>query len=71
MAKKDKIGIMIAVGKVKDGKKMKKAEMSYGGTVNGKKHMYSTGGSVTMNPGLKALKAKSPETFKKITGKSA
>ena len=62
---KDKIGIMIAVGKVK------KPEMQYGGTVGGKRHMYTAGGSVAMNPGLKALKAKSPETFRKITGKPA
>ena len=52
--------------------KQKKAEMAYGGTANGKKHMYSAGGSVTENPGLKALKASGPkgmEAYKKITGK--
>jgi len=62
--KKEKIGIMIAVGKVK------KPEMQYGGTVGGKRHMYVAGGEVKMNPGLKALKKASPEAFKKITGKS-
>jgi len=46
----------------------KKSAMKDGGMANGKKHMYAAGGSVTMNPGLKALKAKSPEAFKKITG---
>lgn len=60
---KDKIGIMIAVGKVK------KPEMQYGGTVNGKRHMYAAGGEVKMNPGLKALQKASPEAFNKITGK--
>ena len=61
--KKEKIGIMIAVGKVK------KPEMQYGGTVGGKRHMYVAGGEVKMNPGLKALKKASPEAFNKITGK--
>ena len=46
----------------------RKSAMKDGGMAYGKKHMYAAGGSVTMNPGLKALKAKSPETFKKITG---
>tara|TARA_Y100001937_G_scaffold51834_1_gene71906 strand:- start:479 stop:1129 length:651 start_codon:yes stop_codon:yes gene_type:complete len=62
--KKEKIGIMIAVGKVK------KPEMQYGGTVGGKRHMYVAGGEVKMNPGLRALQKASPEAFKKITGKS-
>jgi len=51
--------------------KQKKAEMAYGGTANGKKHMYAAGGSVTDNPGLKALRASGPkgmEAYKKITG---
>jgi hypothetical protein len=39
----------------------KKAEMAYGGSVKGKKHMYAAGGSVTDNPGLKALKASGPK----------
>jgi|SRR6056300_315921 len=46
----------------------RKSAMKDGGMAYGKKHMYAAGGSVTMNPGLKALKAKSPEAFKKITG---
>ena len=52
----------------------KKAEMAYGGSVKGKKHMYAAGGSVTDNPGLKALKASGPkgmEAYNKITGKNA
>ena len=54
--------------------KSKKAEMMMGGMANGKKHMYSAGGSVTENPGLKALKASGPkgmEVYKKITGRNA
>ena len=47
--------------------KTQKSKMAEGGMAYGKKHMYAAGGSVTMNPGLKALKAKSPETFNKIT----
>ena len=45
----------------------KKAEMAYGGMSKGKKHMYAAGGSVTDNPGLKALKKASPEAYNKIT----
>ena len=45
----------------------KKAEMAYGGSVKGKKHMYAAGGSVTDNPGLRALKKASHETYDKIT----
>jgi len=46
-----------------------KAKMMRGGMSGGKEHMYSAGGMVKDNPGLKALKAASPETYKKITGK--
>lgn len=66
--------VMIAVG-VKPPKKKpaepkkKKTKMAYGGMASGKKHMYVAGGSVTDNPGLKALKKASPEAYKKITGK--
>ena len=71
MAKKDKIGIMIAVGKLKDNKKTK---MAYGGMANGKKHMYLSEGSfVKDNPGLKALKSSGPKGLKAyntITGKT-
>ena len=52
----------------------KKAQMMRGGMANGKVHMYAAGGSVTENPGLKALKASGPkgmEAYKKITGKNA
>lgn len=52
--------------------KSKKPEMAYGGMAKGKKHMYVAGGSVTENPGLKALKASGPkgmEAYNKITGK--
>jgi len=59
------ISIGVGMAEVKKGKK---AEMAYGGMANGKKHMYSAGGSVTDNPGLKALKAASPEAYNKITG---
>ena len=41
--------------------KNKKAEMAYGGMAGGKKHMYAAGGSVTDNPGLKALRASGPK----------
>ena len=44
-----------------------KAAMKDGGMAYGKKHMYVAGGDVKMNPGLKALKAASPEAFNKIT----
>lgn len=53
-------------------RKITKAEMAYGGMANGKKHMYSGGGAVTDNAGLRALKASGPkgmEAYKNITGK--
>ena len=56
--KKGKGGIAIIIsmlGKKPKGK-MKKAEMSYGGSVGGKKHMYSGGGSVTDNLPNKGLR---------------
>ena len=46
-----------------------KAKMMRGGMANGKEHMYSAGGMVKDNPGLKALKAASLEAYNKITGK--
>jgi len=46
-----------------------KAKMMRGGMSGGKEHMYSAGGMVKDNPGLKALKAASPEAYKKVTGK--
>jgi len=66
--KKDKGGIAIIIsmlGKKPKGK-MKKAEMAYGGSVGGKRHMYSGGGSVTDNAGLLALKKASPEAYMNI-----
>jgi len=44
-----------------------KAKMMRGGMSGGKEHMYAAGGMVKDNPGLKALKAASPEAYKKIT----
>jgi len=46
-----------------------KAKMMRGGMSGGKEHMYAAGGMVKDNPGLKALKAASPEAYNKITGK--
>ena len=71
------LSIIIATPKPRPKKKMmgggytKKAEMAYGGSVKGKKHMYAAGGSVTDNPGLKALRASGPggmQAYNKITG---
>ena len=59
------ISIGVGMAEVKKGK----AKMMRGGMANGKQHMYAAGGSVTDNPGLKALKAASPEAYNKITGK--
>ena len=71
--KDDVMVVSIGIGSMPKSKlkKMKKAEMAYGGMANGKKHMYSAGGSVSDNPGLKALKASGPkgmEAYNKITG---
>ena len=69
---KDKVTVVsIGIGTMskKDAKKLGKPKMADGGMAYGKKHMYAAGGSVTMNPGLKALKKASPEAFNKITGK--
>jgi hypothetical protein len=60
------ISIGVGMAEVKKGKK---PEMAYGGMSGGKKHMYAAGGSVTDNPGLRALKKASPEAYNKITGK--
>lgn len=59
--------ISIGVGMAEFPKGKGKAKMMRGGMANGKAHMYAAGGSVKMNPGLKALKAASPEAFNKIT----
>jgi Fic family protein len=45
---------------------MKKPEMMYGGMANNKKHMYSAGGSVKDNPGLKALAKQRPDVVAKM-----
>ena len=63
------VTIGIGTAKVKEGNKSKKTEMAYGGMSKGKKHNYAAGGMVKDSPGLKALKAASPEAYKKITGK--
>jgi len=80
MKNKKGMAIIISIMDKKDMKKKKKmmgggyskkAEMAYGGSVKGKKHMYAAGGSVTDNPGLKALRASGPsgmEAYNKITG---
>ena len=60
--------IIIMGGSPKSKGKMKKPEMSYGGSVSGKKHMYAGGGSVTDNSGLRALKKASPMAYSKIKG---
>tara|TARA_R110002020_G_scaffold448244_1_gene660950 strand:+ start:381 stop:608 length:228 start_codon:yes stop_codon:yes gene_type:complete len=53
--KKDKGAIAIIISMM--GKKpKKKTEMAYGGSVGGKKHMYSNGGSVTDNLPNKGLR---------------
>ena len=60
-------GVATKKKKMMGGGYTKKAEMAYGGMSKGKKHMYAAGGSVTDNPGLKALKKASPEAYNKIT----
>ena len=65
MSKKKKVPfVAVSVGMMPKGK----AKMAKGGMAYGKSHMYAAGGSVTMNPGLKALKKSSPKAFNKITG---
>ena len=76
--KKDDMVTVVSIGigsmpKDKLEKKMKKAEMAYGGMSGGKKHNYAAGGVVKDNPGLKALKASGPkgmEAYNKITKNS-
>lgn len=73
MSKKDKVPVItIGVGMAEFPKGKKKTQMMRGGMANGKPHMYSNGGSVTDNAGLRALKASGPkglEAYNKITGK--
>jgi hypothetical protein len=63
-AEREKLGL-----KNNKGGYIKKTQMAYGGMAGGKKHMYAAGGSVTENPGLKALKKASPQAYNKITSK--
>jgi len=63
------LGVKPPKKKPAEPKKKKKPAMAYGGMASGKKHMYVAGGMVKDNPGLKALKAASPQAYKKITGK--
>ena len=70
--KNDKVMVVsIGIGSMKksDAKKMAKAKMANGGMEYGKPHMYSAGGEVKMNPGLKALAKERPDVVKKILGK--
>ena len=53
--------ITIGVGMAEFPKGKKKTQMMRGGMANGKAHMYSNGGSVTDNAGLRALKASGPK----------
>jgi len=55
-----------AMGGAKPPKPMKKPQMMYGGMANNKKHMYSAGGSVKDNPGLKALAKQRPDVVAKM-----
>lgn len=59
--------IAISVGMAEIPKGKGKAAMMRGGMANGKQHMYAAGGSVTDNPGLRALKKASPAAYNKIT----
>ena len=68
MKKNKKGGIAIIISMLAKKPKGKKTEMMYGGMASGKKHMYSGGGSVTDNAGLRALKMASPEAYNKIKG---
>ena len=69
-AKKKVPAIAISFGMVDAPKNGKgKAKMMRGGMANKREHMYATGGAVTDNAGLRALKKASPEAYKKITGK--
>tara|TARA_E500000318_G_scaffold43503_1_gene41327 strand:- start:175 stop:531 length:357 start_codon:yes stop_codon:yes gene_type:complete len=72
MAEKQDPSGRINPDKKASGGVVKKAMMMKGGMAGGKQHMYVAGGSVTENPGLKALKASGPkglEAYNKITGK--
>ena len=61
----DNKGIVREMKKSKGGA-VKKPQMMYGGMANNKKHMYSAGGSVKDNPGLKALAKQRPDVVAKM-----
>ena len=61
MAKKQNPAGRINPDKKAKGGVAKKAQMMKGGMANGKSHMYSAGGSVTDNAGLRALRASGPK----------
>jgi len=60
------IAIIISMMGRKPKEPKKKVKMAYGGSVGGKQHMYTAGGSVTDNAGLLALKKASPEAYMNI-----
>ncbi len=62
------ISIGVGMAEMKKGKPVKKGKtaMMRGGMANGKEHMYAAGGSVTENPGLKALAKTRPDVVAKI-----
>ena len=62
--------IAISIGMVDAPKNGKgKAAMAKGGMAYGKQHMYAAGGSVKMNPGLKALQKEAPEVVARMLKK--
>ena len=68
--KKKVPAIAISIGMVDAPKNGKgKAAMAKGGMAYGKQHMYAAGGSVKMNPGLKALQKEAPEVVARMLKK--
>ena len=65
-AKKKKTESQPRIQQKSKGGAIKKPEMMYGGMANNKKHMYSAGGSVKDNPGLKALAKQRPDVVAKM-----
>ena len=65
---KNAIAIIISMMGRKPKEPKKKTKMAYGGSVGGKQHMYSAGGSVKDNAGLRALKKASPQAYMNIKG---
>jgi len=58
---KKKAGAKKKKKKMMGGGMVKRKKMMKGGMANGKAHMYSAGGSVTDNAGLRALRASGPK----------